>query len=39
MAKSKAEKEALNKDIEVMIKKLPEFDSIDSAKSKIQNFI
>jgi dephospho-CoA kinase len=39
MVKSKAEKEALNKDIEVMIKKLPEFDSIDSAKSKIQNFI
>jgi dephospho-CoA kinase len=39
MAKSVAEKEALNKEIEVMIKKLPEFDSIDSAKSKIQNFI
>lgn len=39
MAKSKAEKEALNKEIEVMVKQLPEFDSIDSAKSKIQNFI
>jgi len=39
MAKSKAEKEALNKEIEVMVNKLPEFDSIDSAKSKIQNFI
>ena len=39
MAKSKAEKDALNKDIEVMVKKLPEFDSVDSAKSKIQNFM
>lgn len=39
MAKSKAEKEALNKEIEVMVKKLPEFDSVDTAKSKIQNFI
>lgn len=39
MAKSKAEKDALNKDIEVMVQKLPEFDSVDSAKSKIQNFI
>jgi dephospho-CoA kinase len=39
MAKSKAEKDALNKEIEVMIKKLPEFDSVDSAKSKIQNFM
>jgi dephospho-CoA kinase len=39
IAKSKAEKEALNKEIEVMVNKLPEFDSINSAKSKIQNFI
>lgn len=39
MAKSKAEKDALNKEIEVMVNKLPEFDSVDSAKSKIQNFI
>ena len=39
MAKSVVEKEALNKEIEVMVKQLPEFDSIDSAKSKIQNFI
>jgi dephospho-CoA kinase len=39
MAKSVAEKEALNKEIEVMVKQLPEFDSINSAKSKIQNFI
>jgi dephospho-CoA kinase len=39
MAKSRAEKEALTKEIEVMVKQLPEFDSVDSAKSKIQNFI
>ena len=39
MAKSKAEKDALNKDIELMVKTLPEFDDISSAKSKIQNFI
>ena len=39
MVKSRAEKEALNKEIEVMVKQLPEFDSVDSAKSKIQNFI
>jgi predicted kinase len=39
MAKSKAEKDQLNKDIESMVKTLPKFDDIDSAKSKIQNFI
>lgn len=39
MAKSKAEKEQLNKDIESMVKTLPKFDDISSAKSKIQNFI
>ena len=39
MAKSKAEKDQLNKDIESMVKTLPEFDDISSAKSKIQNFI
>jgi hypothetical protein len=39
MAKSKAEKDAINKDIENMVKTLPEFDNISSAKSKIQNFI
>ena len=39
MAKSRAEKDALNKDIELMVKTLPEFDDISSAKSKIQNFI
>ena len=36
MAKSVAEKEALNKEIEVMVKQLPEFDSVDSAKSKTE---
>lgn len=39
IAKSKAEKEQLNKDIELMVKTLPKFDNISSAKSKIQNFI
>lgn len=39
MAKSKAEKDAINKDIEIMVNKLPEFDSVNTAKSKIQNFI
>lgn len=39
MAKSVAEKEALNQDIELMVKTLPKFDDISSAKSKIQNFI
>lgn len=39
MAKSKAEKEQINKDIELMVKTLPKFDDISSAKSKIQNFI
>ena len=39
MAKSAAEKDQLNQDIETMIKSLPKFDDIDSAKSKIQNFI
>jgi predicted kinase len=39
MAKSRAEKDQLNKDIESMVKTLPKFDGISSAKSKIQNFI
>lgn len=39
MAKSRAEKDQLNKDIESMVKTLPKFDDISSAKSKIQNFI
>jgi predicted kinase len=38
-AKSNAEKEQLNKDIESMVTKLPEFDTIESAKSKINKFI
>ena len=38
MAKSKAEKDQLNQDIESMVKTLPKFDDISSAKSKIQNF-
>jgi predicted kinase len=38
-AKSDAEKEQLNKDIESMITKLPEFDTIESAKSKINKFL
>ena len=29
----------LNKDIESMVKTLPKFDDLSSAKSKIQNFI
>ncbi len=39
MAKSKAEKDQLNQDIESMVKTLPKFDNMSSAKSKIQNFI
>lgn len=39
IAKSAAEKEQINKDIELMVKTLPKFDDISSAKSKIQNFI
>jgi hypothetical protein len=39
IAKSKAEKDQLNKDIESMVKLLPKFNDISSAKSKIQNFI
>jgi dephospho-CoA kinase len=38
IAKSKAEKDQLNQDIESMVKTLPKFDDISSAKSKIQNF-
>jgi len=37
-AKSKAEKEKLNSDIEALVKKIPKFDTIDSAKSKINEF-
>jgi hypothetical protein len=36
---SDAEKAKLNKDIESMVNKLPEFDSIDTAKKKINEFV
>jgi len=39
IAKSNAEKEQLNSDIEELVKKLPEFDDINSAKTKINTFI
>ena len=39
MAKSKAEKEQMNKDIETIIQNIPSFDTVDQAKSKITNFI
>jgi len=38
-AKSDAEKAQLNKDIESMVNQLPEFDSMDTAKNKIDEFI
>jgi predicted kinase len=38
-AKSDANKAQLNKDIESMVNKLPEFDSIETAKNKINEFI
>jgi predicted kinase len=38
-AKSDADKAQLNKDIESMVKQLPEFDSIDTAKKKINEFV
>jgi predicted kinase len=38
-AKSNADKAQLNKDIESMVNQLPEFDSIETAKSKINEFI
>jgi dephospho-CoA kinase len=38
-AKSDADKAQLNKDIESMVKQLPKFDSIDTAKNKINEFI
>lgn len=37
--KSYKEKDQLNKDIESMVTKLPEFDTLESAKSKINKFI
>ena len=39
IAKSANEKEQINRDIESMVKTLPEFDDMSSAKAKIQNFI
>jgi dephospho-CoA kinase len=38
-AKSDANKAQLNKDIESMVSQLPEFDTIDTAKNKINEFI
>jgi dephospho-CoA kinase len=38
-AKSNSEKIQLNKDIESMVNKLPEFDTLDNAKNKINEFI
>jgi predicted kinase len=38
-AKSDAEKAQLNKDIESMVNKLPEFDTLDTAKNKIDEFV
>lgn len=38
-AKSQAEAEQLNKDIQDLVKTIPEFNTIDQAKSKIQQFI
>lgn len=38
-AKSKAEREKLNADIEALVQEMPEFDTIDSAKSKINEFV
>jgi len=38
-AKSDADKAQLNKDIESMVNQLPKFDSIDTAKNKINEFV
>ena len=38
-AKSDADKAQLNKDIESMVNQLPEFDSIETAKNKINEFV
>jgi dephospho-CoA kinase len=38
-AKAKADKEQLNADITQLVQTIPEFDSIDTAKSKINTFI
>ena len=38
-AKSNADKAQLNKDIESMVNQLPEFDSIETSKNKINEFV
>ena len=38
-AKSKAEREKLNTDIEALVKEIPDFDTLESAKSKVNEFI
>ena len=38
-AKAKADREQLNADITQLVQTIPEFDTIDQAKSKINNFI
>ena len=38
-AKSKADVKQLNADIEALVNEIPEFDTLDSAKSKINEFI
>jgi predicted kinase len=38
-AKSNADKAQLNKDIESMVNQLPEFDTLDTAKNKINEFV
>ena len=38
IAKTKAEKDQLNKDVEQMVKKLPQFDSLETSKTKINQF-
>jgi len=39
LAKAKAEVDQLNKDIQDLVKSTPDFDTIEQAKSKIQQFI
>ena len=39
LAKSKAEKEAINQQIQSLLQKEPEFDSMESAKSKVNEFV
>jgi hypothetical protein len=38
-AKSNADKAQLNRDIEQMVDKLPKFDTLATAKQKIQSFL